>query len=199
MRPREGKDGGGSAPCRAFRVSDHRTNYGRIYGADLVDRIGRDKPARVEHVERTLDPQGLDLVPTLEQLRLGDAEPICLTLDQSTGGDEEPLALGDCLGRLLGEDALVVNQHEVVGLAQLAGLRKAEFLGLRWRDVDSSRLAMAGVDLLTVKELGGWKSLTMVQRYAHLSRSHRREAIERLALRRPEPTEATGTGNGVAP
>ncbi len=58
----------------------------------------------------------------------------------------------------------------------------------------ASRLAMAGVDLLTVKELGGWKSLTMVQRYAHLSQSHRQEAIERLAVRRPEPREATGTG-----
>jgi hypothetical protein len=56
---------------------------------------------------------------------------------------------------------------------------------------------MAGVDLLTVKELGGWKSLKplmMVQRYAHLSPSHRREAIERLAVRRPEAREATGTG-----
>jgi hypothetical protein len=50
------------------------------------------------------------------------------------------------------------------------------------------------MDLLTVKELGGWKSLTMVQRYPHLSPSHRREAIERLAVRRPEAREATGTG-----
>jgi hypothetical protein len=48
--------------------------------------------------------------------------------------------------------------------------------------------------LLTVKELGGWKSLTMVQRYAHLSPSHRRAAIERLAVRRPEAREVAGTG-----
>jgi hypothetical protein len=42
---------------------------------------------------------------------------------------------------------------------------------------------MEGVDLLTIKELGGWKSLVMVQRYAHLSPSHRRQAIERLVTR----------------
>jgi hypothetical protein len=42
---------------------------------------------------------------------------------------------------------------------------------------------MAGVDLLTIKELGGWKTLAMVQRYAHLSPSHRQQAIERLVTR----------------
>jgi hypothetical protein len=42
---------------------------------------------------------------------------------------------------------------------------------------------MAGVDLMTVMQLGGWKSLAMVQRYGHLSPSHRRDAIERLVGR----------------
>jgi hypothetical protein len=42
---------------------------------------------------------------------------------------------------------------------------------------------MEAVDLLAMKDLGGWKSLAMVQRYAHLSPAHHREAIERLATR----------------
>jgi hypothetical protein len=33
----------------------------------------------------------------------------------------------------------------------------------------ASRLAMAGVDLRTIQELGGWAALDMVQRYSHLS------------------------------
>ena len=33
----------------------------------------------------------------------------------------------------------------------------------------ASRLVMAGVDLRTVQELGGWKTLGMVQRYARLA------------------------------
>jgi len=41
---------------------------------------------------------------------------------------------------------------------------------------------MAGVDLLTIQQLGGWKTLQMVQRYAHLSPDHKRQAIERLSV-----------------
>ncbi|MBN2242814.1 MAG: site-specific integrase [Acidobacteria bacterium] len=49
------------------------------------------------------------------------------------------------------------------------------------RHTFASRLVMAGVDLRTVQELGGWKSLNMVQRYAHLSREHKQNAVELLA------------------
>ena len=42
---------------------------------------------------------------------------------------------------------------------------------------------MEQVDLLTIKELGGWKTLSMVQRYAHLSPGHQSQAIERLVTR----------------
>ena len=52
---------------------------------------------------------------------------------------------------------------------------------------------MEGVDLLAIKVLGGWKSLTMVQRYAHLSPDHVRAAVERLAD--PEQKGGTGTKN----
>ena len=49
------------------------------------------------------------------------------------------------------------------------------------RHTFASRLVMRGADLRTVQELGGWKSLNMVQRYAHLSQEHKRQAIELLA------------------
>jgi hypothetical protein len=35
-------------------------------------------------------------------------------------------------------------------------------------------------DLLTIREVGGWKTLAMVQRYAHLATSRLHEAVERL-------------------
>jgi integrase len=44
----------------------------------------------------------------------------------------------------------------------------------------ASRLVMAGVDLRTVQELGGWKTLNMVLRYSHLAPSHLQAAVERL-------------------
>lgn len=49
------------------------------------------------------------------------------------------------------------------------------------RHTFASRLAMAGVDRRTIQELGGWASLGMVQRYTHLSPTHRAEAVERIA------------------
>lgn len=61
----------------------------------------------------------------------------------------------------------------------------------------ASRLVMAGVDLLTVKDLGGWGDLAMVQRYAHLAPAHRREAVEALA--RGERLQRSGTHSGTGP
>lgn len=56
--------------------------------------------------------------------------------------------------------------------------------GFTWhglRHTFASRLVMNGVDLLTVKELGGWRTLAMVQRYAHLAPDHLLAAVEGLA------------------
>ena len=39
---------------------------------------------------------------------------------------------------------------------------------------------MLGTDLRTIQELGGWRSIKMVERYAHLSEDHKRAAIEGL-------------------
>jgi len=50
------------------------------------------------------------------------------------------------------------------------------------RHTFASRLVMAGVDLRTVQELGGWSSLDLVQRYAHLNPGHKAEAVERLVM-----------------
>src|SRR5262245_32588705 len=66
------------------------------------------------------------------------------------------------------------------------------------RHTFASRLAMEGVDLLA-KELGGWKSLGMAQRNAHLSPSHRSQAIEHLVTREASGPEGQGHGHGVAP
>ena len=40
---------------------------------------------------------------------------------------------------------------------------------------------MSGADLRTVQELGGWQTIAMVERYSHLSASHKAEAVEKIA------------------
>jgi len=48
------------------------------------------------------------------------------------------------------------------------------------RHTFASLLVMAGVDLRTVQELMGHKSIEMTMRYAHLSPAHKLEAVQRL-------------------
>lgn len=62
------------------------------------------------------------------------------------------------------------------------------------RHTFASRLAMQGVDLRAIQELGGWRSLAMVARYAHLSPSHRQSAIEALVTRRREGPKRAEAG-----
>lgn len=49
-----------------------------------------------------------------------------------------------------------------------------------WRHHWASHCVMAGVDLVTIMRLGGWKSLRMVQRYAAVDTSHMKAAVLKL-------------------
>jgi integrase len=73
---------------------------------------------------------------------------------------------------------------------------KAGLGDFRWHDLRhtfGSRLAMAGVDILTIKELMGHKTLAMTLRYAHLSPSHVGRAVD--VLSRHATDTATGTNS----
>jgi integrase len=48
------------------------------------------------------------------------------------------------------------------------------------RHTFASNLVMAGVDLVTVQQYGGWSDLSLVQRYSHLSATHKEQAIEKI-------------------
>jgi len=55
--------------------------------------------------------------------------------------------------------------------------------GYTWhcnRHTWASRLVMAGLGLRTLQELGGWRTLGMVERYSHLNPEHLHAAVERL-------------------
>lgn len=74
-------------------------------------------------------------------------------------------------------------------------VRAAGVPGFRWHDLRhtfASRLVMAGVDLRTIQELLGHKSILMTMRYAHLAPAHLRDAVERLAGQRTATRTATG-------
>ena len=63
----------------------------------------------------------------------------------------------------------------------------------------ASRLALERVELMTIRELMGHKTMAMTLRYAHLSPGHRQAAIERLVTRQGTVKQAVTVGGGVAP
>src|SRR5437016_444227 len=73
-------------------------------------------------------------------------------------------------------------------------LREAGIENLHWHDLRhtfASRLVMKGVDLRTVQELMGHKTIAMTLRYSHLSPAHQLEAVQRLTRK------STGTTTGT--
>lgn len=73
--------------------------------------------------------------------------------------------------------------------AWTAVLKTALVTAFRFHDLRhtfASNLAMAGVDLNTVRELLGHKSVAMTLRYAHLAPQHKAAAVETLVARRSE-------------
>lgn len=68
-----------------------------------------------------------------------------------------------------------------------AHMRACERAGVKnfrphdWRHDWASRMVMAGVDLETLRKLGGWSNLRMVQRYAYVTQDHMRDSIAKLS------------------
>ena len=68
------------------------------------------------------------------------------------------------------------------------------------RHTFASHLVMAGVDLVTVKELLGHKTINMTNRYTHLAQDHKAQAVAKLSERmQAEKTATDAQGEIVSP
>jgi site-specific recombinase XerD len=73
-------------------------------------------------------------------------------------------------------------------------LKDAKVASFSWhclRHTFASRLVMAGVDIRTVQELLGHKTIAMTVRYSHLAPKHTLAAVERLDAPTESPTDTT--------
>lgn len=79
-------------------------------------------------------------------------------------------------------------------------LKDAEIAAFSWhclRHTFASRLVMAGVDIRTVQELLGHKTIAMTVRYSHLAPKHTLAAVERLDTPTETPTDTTTDTKGL--
>jgi site-specific recombinase XerD len=78
-----------------------------------------------------------------------------------------------------------VNANNFVNRVFKPALSEAKISDFHWHDLRhtfASRLTMKGVDLRTVQELMGHKTIKMTLRYSHLSPTHTLEAVNKLCL-----------------
>ena len=80
-------------------------------------------------------------------------------------------------------------------VVKVAGLQSFTWHCLR--HTFASRLVMAGVDIRTVQELMGHKTIAMTIRYAHLAPKHTLAAVERLDAITEQPTDTTTDTKGL--
>ena len=93
-----------------------------------------------------------------------------------------------------GESAL--NANNFINRVWNPARQKANLADLHWHDLRhtfASRLILAGVDLKTVQDLMGHKTIAMTLQYSHLSPTHQREAVQRLLQ------EPTATPTAISP
>lgn len=110
-----------------------------------------------------------------------------LHADQMKGGAPLGVRLTDAAIAVLqerkGENKTYVFAHPFTGKplykasmrAWYVALRKAKIKGFRWHDLRhtwASWHVMGGTRIEELQQLGGWKTLSMVQRYSHLASSH---------------------------
>jgi integrase len=83
------------------------------------------------------------------------------------------------------KDGVPLNEykHWFEDAVEEAGIR--DFTWYCLRHTFASRLVMGGVDLRTVAELMGHKTIQMTMRYAHLAQKHEQHAVERLVNAEP--------------
>lgn len=117
-----------------------------------------------------------------------------LVLRRASNGDGPVFVNAVTPGRFHGKPrASARNWFEQA--ARNAGLEGAVWHSLR--HTFCSRLVMAGVDIATVGQLAGHRTLQTTMRYSHLSPEHQQEAVDRLGRYAAQSAVQTGTRTGT--
>ena len=118
-----------------------------------------------------------------------------ILLDITKNGERREIPINDTLRSTLEDitrrldipyvfyDPVTGNYYQDVKRSFHTALRNAKIKDFHFHDLRhtfASHLIMSGIDLTTVKELLGHKTLTMTLRYSHLAPSHKVKAVDVL-------------------
>jgi len=118
-----------------------------------------------------------------------------ILLDKTKNGDRREIPINETLKNTFRgiprrldipyvfHDQKTGKRYNDIGTAFTRACKKAGITDFHFHDLRhtfASHLVMAGVDITTVKELLGHKTLTMTLRYAHLAPSHKVKAVDLL-------------------
>ena len=117
-----------------------------------------------------------------------------ILLEMTKNGERKEIPIDDTLDEVFSQmprsiESIYVftdrdgNPYKSIKRSFSTATRKAGITDFRFHDCRhtfASHLVMAGVDLVSVKELLGHKSLRMTLRYAHLAAGHKRKAVNIL-------------------
>jgi integrase len=114
-----------------------------------------------------------------------------ITLPRSKHGESRHIRMNSVLQKTLKALRKTANSPYVFASEApdklfLEICKQAGIAGFTWhclRHTFASRLVMAGVDLRTVQEFLGHKSIMTTMRYAHLAPEHQANAVERLVAK----------------
>ncbi len=128
----------------------------------------------------------LDVTKNGERREIPINATLRATLESIPHGPESEHVFTDRNGRLF--KGIKRSFKTALGRAGISDFRFHDL-----RHTFASQLVMAGVDITTIKELLGHKTLTMTLRYAHLAPSHKVNAVrvleEKLGTIREEPSD----------
>lgn len=118
-----------------------------------------------------------------------------ILLDMTKNGERREIPINDTMSDVLHGlnrrldapyvfyDNATGKPYQDIKRSFASALRRAKVTDFHFHDLRhtfASHLVMSGVDITTVKELLGHKTLTMTLRYAHLAPSHKVEAVKKL-------------------
>ncbi len=164
--------------------------------AVLIEACGKSKNRTLTPIVITALNTGMRLREVL-YLRTVDLDfkNSIINIEDTKNGERGKVPMNDYLKGILQEhlkghnfkyvfcDPLGKPYNEIRGAFKTAldtaGIKNFRFHDLR--HTFASQLALKGVDLYTIQQLGRWKTLSMVTRYAHLSPQHRQNAVNKLS------------------